>query len=647
MKNKIGVYICHCGGNISDYVDVAKVKDLVAGEQGVELVKTTLLACADSAQKEIVQDIEEKKLDAIVVASCSPKLHLTTFRAAAERAGLNPYNYVQVNIREQGSWAHSDTPGQATEKAVRLVRAGIARVRNSQALLPITISALNSTAVVGAGVSGMRAALELADMGTQVYVIENSHFVGGRVPQWGELFPTEENGEEIVARLIGEIKKRDNITLFTGTEIEAMSGCLGSIELTLKINPRYIAEDCDPVQLKKAVDKCPVEVGGEFDFLLSKRKAIYKPYEHAFPPGPVIDMDACTRCGECAAICPEAVNLDQKSETRRIKTGAIILTTGFDPYEPPEGEYGYGKIDHVVTLQQFKRMIELSPNKLVYAGRDIKNVAFIYCVGTRQKQGDNKYCARFCCTAAIHTALQIKKKYGSVRSFHLFRDIRTYGKQEILYEDSCKQGDIYLKFDENEPPNVEARDNSCLVKIKDLLTDHEELEINADIVVLVTGMVPRLGREINKILKVPIGRDQFYNEIHPKLRPVETVIKGVYIAGTCQGPKNISETVMSSLSAAAKAHSLLRTGEIALEPLIAEIDPETCEWCGKCSEVCLYDAITQTDYKGKTIAVVNEATCKGCGACTPVCPVDAVEIIGYKNVEIESMIDALASEVNL
>jgi heterodisulfide reductase subunit A len=290
--------------------------------------------------------------------------------------------------------------------------------------------------------------------------------------------------------------------------------------------------------------------------------------------------------------------------------------------------------------------VELSQNKLVHEGRDIKNVVFIYCVGTRQTRGDNKYCARFCCTAAVHTALQIKKKYGNVRSYHLFRDIRTYGKQEIMYEDSCKQGDIYLKFDENEPPIVEARDNSCLVKIKDVLTDGEKIDIQPDIVVLVTGMVPRTDRKINDILKVPIGRDQFYNEIHPKLRPVETVIQGVYIAGTCQGPGNISETVMSSLSASAKAHSLLRTGEIELEPLIAEIDTETCEWCGKCGEVCLYDAITKTDYKGKSVAVVNEATCKGCGACTPVCPVDAIDIIGYTNVEIESMIDALAREVN-
>jgi heterodisulfide reductase subunit A len=343
MRNKIGVYICHCGGNIADYVDVAKVKDLVAGEEGVELVKTTLLACADSAQKEIVRDIDEQKLDAIVVASCSPKLHLTTFRAAAERAGLNPYHYVQVNIREQGSWAHSDMPGQATDKAVRLVRAGIARVRNSQALSPIKISAVNSTTVIGAGVSGMRASIELADMGTQVYLIENSHFIGGRVPQWGELFPTEKNGEDIVNQLIGEIKKRENITLLTGTEVEALSGCLGSIELTLKINPRYIEKNVDDDLLKKAVEKCPVEVGDEFNFLLTKRKAIYKPYENAFPQTPVIDMDSCTRCGECTSICPAGINLDQKCETRTIKTGAIILNTGFDPYEPEEGEYGYKK----------------------------------------------------------------------------------------------------------------------------------------------------------------------------------------------------------------------------------------------------------------------------------------------------------------
>ena len=646
MKDRIGVYICHCGGNISDYVDVDKVKAVVKDEPGVCLAKTMLLACADSAQKEMVEDIKTNNLDAIVVASCSPKLHQSTFRAAAQRGGLNPYNYVQVNVREQGSWAHADNPATATDKAMRLVRAGIARVRYSEALSSIKIPALNTVCVVGAGVSGMRCAIELADMGTRVYLVEKDHFVGGRVPQWGELFSTDENGEKIAGHLFEEIKKRENITLFTGAELESLSGCIGSFQIKIKINPRYVLPGYNKDKLQEAIDKCPADIPDAFNFDLIERKAIYKPYPSAFPDIPVLDMDSFSCPEGFAETYKDCIDLNQKSETLDLKAGAIILNSGFEPYEPKELEYGYKKTDRVITLQQFRRLIELNEKKLMFKGKEIKNAAFIYCVGSRQKQGENKYCSRYCCTSAIHTALLIKKKYKNTRSFHLYRDIRTYGKQEILYEESSKQGDIYLKFHEDEPPVVADEGGNCVVRVKDLLTDGEEIEIYPDMVVLVTGMVPGTDSKLADILKVPIGRDRFFNEIHPKLRPVETVIDGVYIAGTCQGPKNTTETIMSSLSAAAKANSLISSGQIEIEPLLAAVDPEICEWCGKCAEVCNYGAITRDEHKGKAVGVVNEALCKGCGACAPVCPVDAVDIAGYTDKEIEAMIDALAKEVN-
>jgi len=646
MKEKIGVYICHCGGNISDYVKVDKVKEIITNEPGVCFAKTMLLACADSAQKEIVEDIKSNNLDAIVVASCSPKLHLTTFRAVAQRGGLNPYNYVQVNLREQGSWAHSNTPEAATDKAVRLVRAGIARVRNSEALLPIKISALNTAAVIGAGVSGMRSAIELADMGTRVYLIEKDHFVGGRVPQWEELFTTDEYGENIVADLFAEIKKKENITLFTGAELESLSGCIGNFEIKVKIKPRYVIPGGNKDKLKEAIEKCPVEVPNEFNFNLTKRKAIYKPYPGACPDIPVLDIDSFHPPQEFAETYKECIDLEQKSEMLDLKVGAIILNTGFDPYEPTDMEYGYNKIDRVITLQQLRRLMALDETRLMVKGNEIKNIAFIYCVGSRQKEGENKYCSRFCCTAAIHTSLLIRDKYRDTNCFHIYRDIRTYGKQEILYEKSGTQGDLYLKFSEDEPPVVVEEEGQCIVRVKDILTDGEELEIYSDLVVLVTGMVPRKESRIADILKVPVGRDNFFNEIHPKLRPVETVIDGVYIAGTCQGPKNITETMMSSLSASAKAHSAISHGEIELEPLLAAVDSQICEWCGECAMVCTYAAIEKKQQKGKTVAIVNQALCKGCGACAPVCPVDAIDIIGYTNKEVEAMIDAFAREVN-
>ena len=641
MRNKIGVYICQCGSNISDYVDVEKVKEIASQQEGVSLAKITMFACADSAQKEMVEDIQQNNLDAIVVASCSPQLHVPTFRGVAQRAGLNPYNYVQVNIREQGSWAHSDNPKQATEKAVRSVNAGIARVSHSEALVTIKISALNTVTVIGAGISGMRSAVELADMGTFVHLIEREHFVGGRVSQWGDLFTTHESGEEVVTRLFEEVLKHDKIKLYTGAELLSYSGSVGDMKLQVKLTPRYVKEVCNIENLDKAIEVCPVEVPDEFDFFLTKRKAIYKNFESEFPKMPAIDKANCTFCGECQKVCPD-IDLKQKEQIIDIQSGAILLCSGFDPYEPKDGEYGYKTIDNVVTLQQFKRLVELNDDKLIYNGKPIKNVAYIYCVGSRQINGDNKYCSRYCCTSAIHTAINIKEKYGDIQNYHVNRGIRTYGKQELLYEQSSNQGDIYLQFYEDSDAVVEKEGDKTVIRVEDFLTAGKEIDIYPDLVVLVTGMERRKDTSIGDILKVPVGRDRFYNEIHPKLRPVETVIDGIFIAGACQGPKNITEAMKSSLSAAAKANSLLTKGEIELEPTLATINPNACEWCDKCLAACPYNAIEKIEHSGKYIAVVVEAKCKGCGMCAPVCPVDAIEIIGFTNVEIETMIEAMA-----
>ncbi|MBE9481825.1 MAG: CoB--CoM heterodisulfide reductase iron-sulfur subunit A family protein [Bacteroidetes bacterium] len=642
MKKRIGVYICHCGSNISDYVDVEKVKEIAGKENEVVLSKTTMFACADSAQNEIVEDIKEQNLDAIVVASCSPKLHLFTFRNVAQRAGLNPYNYIQVNVREQCSWAHSDNPPKATEKAIKLVLAGIERAKHSQALTPISIPSNNAVLVVGAGIAGMRAAIELAEMGTEVFLIEREYFVGGRASQWNELFTTNETGREVVSRLYNKIIKTNNITLFTGADIDSKSGSVGDFDIKIKIEPRYVKSGCklDWAKFKKAVEICPVEFDDPFNFGLTKQKAIYKNYPSEFPEIPAIDFEHCNKCGECVKICSD-IDLEQKEEILNINVGAVLLTTGASPYEPEKGEFGYKEIDNIITLQQLKRLIELREDELIYHGNKIKNIAYIYCVGSRQVDGENKYCSRYCCTSAIHTAIMLKEKYKGINNFHFTRGIRTYGKQEILYNKASKQGDIFLQSFEDSPTEVYNEKGQTVVKIKDILTADKELEVNADLVVLVTGMVPRENNSINNILKVPIGRDKFYNEIHPKLRPVETVIDGVLIAGACQAPLNITESVKSSLSAAAKVNSLISKGEIELEPTLAQIDKLSCNWCDKCTAVCPYDAIVKKEYDGKTVAVVNEANCKGCGICLPVCPSNSIQLIGYTDVEIESMIDAL------
>jgi len=643
MKKKLGVYICHCGGNISDYIDVEKVRAAVENEEGVFLAKTTMFACSDATQKEIVQDIETNDLDGLVVASCSPKLHLITFRAVTERAHLNKYNYVHANIREQGSWAHSDDKEGATEKAVQLVKAAVAKVRLSKPLDPIKIPSKKAVAIIGAGIAGMRAAVELAHMGCPVTLIERDHFTGGRVTQWDILFTSDQTGKEIATRLYNEIIDSKNITLLTGAEVISNSGSIGNFRLKVKIKPRYIKGKCDDNKLRKAIEACPVEVPDEYNFNITKRKAIYQNYPGQYPQYPVIDIKNCTRCGECEKVC-DNIDFSMKEEVIEVEAGSILVATGFDPYTPHDGEFGYNQNDYIITLPQFKRIIDLCDNDLSFNGKTIKNIAYIYCVGSRQSEGENTYCSRYCCTSAIHTSIQVKKKFKNVKKFHFTRGIRTYGKQELLYYESQKDGDIYLQSYEENPPQVATENGKICVKINDILTGNREISVEPDLVVLVTGMIPRADASISQIFKLPRGRDKFFNEIHMKLRPVETVVDGITIAGTCQGPKNVTESLNSSLSAATKSFSLVNKGELELEPIIAEIDKDICTWCGECEKACPFDAIRKIKHGDKDIAAINNSVCKGCGMCLPVCPVNAINLISYSDEEIESMIDSLADK---
>ena len=641
MNKKLGVYICHCGGNISDYVDVEKVRASVENEEGVFLAKTTMFACSDAAQKEMVDDIKNNDLDGLVVASCSPKLHLITFRAVSERAGLNKYNYVHSNIREQGSWAHSDDKAGATEKAIHLVKSAIAKVRLAESLNPIKIPSKKSIAIIGAGVAGMRAAIELSDMDCPVTLIEREHFIGGRVAQWDVMFTTNQTGKELVTTLYNDLIKRDNVTLLTGAEVISNAGNIGDFTLKVKVTPRYIKEKCDEGDFEKAMEACPVEVPDEFNFNITTRKAIFHNFPSEYPHYPVIDIKNCTRCGECEKIC-KSVDFSQKEEIVEIKTGSVIMATGFDPYTPPDGEFGYNQSEKIVTLPQFKRIIDLNKKELVYKGKKIKNIAYIYCVGSRQAEGDNKYCSRYCCTSAIHASIDARNKFKDVNNYHFTRGIRTYGKQELLYAESLKNGDIYLQSYEDDPPVVTAKNGHVSVKINDILTGKKEISVEPDLVVLVTGMVPRKDNPVASIFKLPRGRDNFFNEIHMKLRPVETVIDGITICGACQGPKNITESLNSALSAATKSFSYVNKGELELEPIVAKADKDVCTWCGECQKACPFDAIKLEKYGQKDIAVINNSVCKGCGMCLPVCPVDAIDLIAYSNKEIENMIDALA-----
>lgn len=573
MKERIGVYICHCGGNISDYVDVEKVRQAIENEAGVAMAKTTVFACSDANQNEMVDDIRNHNLDGVIVASCSPKLHLTTFRNVTERGELNKYTYVHTNIREQASWAHSDNKPGATEKAIHLVKAAIAKSRYAEPLYPNQFEAEKTIAVIGAGIAGMKAAASLADKKTEVLLIEREQEVGGHTATWGSLSMSEESGSELTARIYADLLQRENVTIMTGTEVISSKGSIG--DFTLKVRKRP----------KKAGD--PVE-------------------------------------------------------TAEFNVGSVVMATGFDSYQPKEGEFGFAQNDNVITLPLFKQLIDrASDTELIYKGRKIHNIAYIYCVGSRQANGENTYCSRFCCTAAIHAALQAKKKFKKIHNIHLNRGIRTYGKQELLYAESLALGDLYLQWAEETPPAVVAEGKKTTIIIRDILSANRELEVDADLVVLVTGMVPRADNNVGTLFKLQKGRDHFFNEVHMKLRPVETVIDGVTIAGACQGPKNIMESVNSALSAATKSYSYISKGVLETEPIVAEVNSDACTWCGKCAEACPFNAILQEEKEGKTVAVVNNAVCKGCGMCAPVCPTDAINLINYSSIEIKSMIDAL------
>ncbi len=648
MKERIGVYICHCGGNISDYVDVEEISKMLKKEDGIIISKDVMFACADSNQKDMVKDIQEHKLDAIVVASCSPKLHLHTFKNVADRAGLNPSNYVQVNIREQCSWPHSDQPHDASIKAVGLIKAGINRVAQSESLENIEIDVKKTALVLGAGVAGMKAAIDLARMGNEVYLVEQDYFVGGHIAQKEKLFVTEQSGKELISKLYKELKSHSNITLFTGASIEKVTGSLGNFGVDIRVKPRYINGKSDPDLIHKAMEECTDMVPDAFNFGFTQRKAIYKNYPEAFPDVPVVDVEVIKNNTAFIEKHKACLSLQLEDEILSLSVGAVLVTTGFDSYQPKEAEFGYKTIPNVITLPEFNRLMELNSGKLIHNKKEIKSLAFIYCVGGRQTKGENKYCSRTCCTSAIHTSLSLNEKFGKLTTYHLFRDIRTYGKQELLYERSSKQGDIYIRYDEKDPPVIENNGKLTTIKVKDWLTSKQEMEIDADLVVLVTGMIARSDSKlVSEKFKIPVGGDKFFNEIHPKLKPVETVIKGVYIGGSCQGPKNISESVQSSLSGAAKINALLSGGTISLDPIVARVNADACVWCGKCAEVCEYTAIREIESGDKHIAAVNKAVCTGCGICAPVCPENAIEIAQYTDAEIEGMIDGFMEKLEL
>lgn len=569
---KIGVYVCQCGGNISDYVNVDEVVAAVEHDADVVVARTAMFTCSDATQQEIIADAREKDLDALVVASCSPKLHTVTFRDVARRAGMNPFQYTQVNVREQCSWTHTDDHAGATAKAIRLVRAGINRTRLTEPLEPIVVETTPASLVIGGGIAGLRAALGLAEIGLTVFLVEREPVLGGRVAGFATMYPHDRNGGELTAALAEKVRANPAITVLTNAEVVARSGSFGNYHVTIAVHGEPL-------------------------------------------------------------------------ETIQADVGSIIVATGADTYTPAEGELGYGR-QGVLTLTEFKRLLDESAGPLEFNGRPVRSIAYIYCVGSRQSEdaeGAHTYCSRYCCTAAVHAALTAAAKGpAELRQYHLYRDMRTYGRNELLWAESREKGSLYLRVPDDEPPVVrELPWGGLAVTTRDLLTEGLEVTIPADLVVLVTGLVPRDNDGLVRVLKLPVGHDGFYNEIHPKLRPVETIVDGVLICGACQAPKSSAESVAAGLAAVTQSGAMLKRGFAELDPMVAVVDVERCTWCNSCAWACPYDAIRQVERDGKPVAEVVATACKGCGGCVPVCEHDAVDLLGYSDAQIKAMIDGL------
>ncbi len=657
---RIGVYTCHCGGNISDVVYCERVAKSLNKLPDVVVSRTYMAMCSDAGQAMMEEDIRKLGLNRVIVGACAPSLHEQTFRGTVARAGLNPYLYYHVGVREQGSWVHSHDPEGATDKAIRLMSAGIAKARHLKPLEPIRLDAEQHALVIGGGVAGLRAAWDIARCGIKVTLIEKSPFLGGRMAQLESVFPTGEMAREALHDLIEKVLAHPLIAVHTYAELVGVSGYVGDYHIQIRQQSRGISNDI----AEAAMAACPVEVPDEFNYGLTTRKAIYRAYPGCYPPAPAVDWENWPEA--YLEIDGQRIKLENKPKTWEIKVGAIVVATGFNLYEPRQGEYGYGELSEVMTLPQLIRLLALIPEGegLEWNGHPIRNIAMIHCVGSRQiedihePQPDgqvNNYCSRVCCTATLHVINELKERFPNVNVFDVYEDIRTYGRgHEEYYKQASEKMVRFLRFHGDEMPEVirapQGDSHPVLVKVKDYLTWGEEIEVPVDLVVLAVGIMPRPLDNLTKLLKIRPGTDRFLLEVHPKLRPVETAVPGVVLAGTAQGPMNIQESCAAASAAASKVAVLLGRGFVELEPFVAWVNPERCEGNGRCVGACCYeDAIVLKTFSvnggEEQKAVVTPANCAGCGVCVSVCPNQAIDVQGWTLDQYEAMVDAIVADL--
>ena len=621
----IGVFICSCGGNISDVIDIEKIKSSL----NVDVVEEYQNLCSLNGRKIIRENIVKKNLDRIVIAACSPISHERTFQEYIQP--LNPYLMDMANLREHCSWVHDENPEKATEKANILINASIEKVKQSTAVDPISYQTPNNVAIIGGGVAGMSSAISLAKQGVLVDLVEKSPTIGGNMAKIGKVFSpvkiAEECGLCLLNPILNEVVWHDNINIHTNSNVLTNEKRGRNFTLVLEKNPRFVdVKKC--ISCGKCSEACEVEVPDSWNDGLSKRKAIYKPFSQAYPDSYVIDIENCIKCGKCLKACPmKAIDLKEDKEMLPLNVGSVIIATGhklFDPNLRPE--YSYSRYEDVITQSELGRIMGVNgPTKgklqKLSDGLVPKRIVMIQCIGSRdEKENGHSYCSKVCCMVALKNANIIKHKYPETDIIICYTDVRTPGMYEKYYKHSQQSG---IRLIRGRPGEVVKKDDNLIVRTEDTLKN-EFTEIEADMVVLSTALEPSEGtKKIAKIMDVGTTEDFFIKEAHPKTKPVATDVKGVYVCGTAQDPKDITESIMQASSAAAKVSEMIHEG-IEIEPFIAEIDEELCNSCEKCIDSCKYKALSIKE----DIMHVDPISCSGCGKCLTACSENAINIHG-------------------
>jgi heterodisulfide reductase subunit A len=664
---RIGVFICHCGENIGRTVDCAAVAEACGRFPGVAYSVDNKYMCSDPGQNIVKKAIKEKNLDAVVVGSCSPHMHEKTFRKACADAGLNPYLFEMANLREHCSWVHEDRV-EATRKAIELTRIAVEKVKRNDPLSPIRVPVTKRSLVIGGGISGIQAALDIANAGFEVVLVEKEPSIGGHMSQLSETFPTLDCSQCILTPRMVEVYQHPKIKLLTYSEVENVEGFIGNFKVTIRKKARSIDETkcngCGNCQ-----QKCPIKkkAYNEFEENLAFRPAIYVPFPQAVPNIPVIDRSVCTyyqtgKCQMCVKVCGrEAIMFEQEDSFVTEDIGSIIVATGYKLYtidkKPEEseikgyGEYGYGKYKDVIDGLQFERIASASgPTSgeiLRPSDKTVpKKIVFIQCVGSRDEAKGFSYCSKICCMYTAKHAMLYKHKVHEGEAYVFYMDIRAGGKG---YDEFVRRAieEDHVKYIRGRVSRIYEENGKYIVKGEDTLSSMP-VTIDADMVVLATAMIAQPNAaKLAQTIGMSYDKYGFYNEAHPKLRPVEVSTAGVFLAGACQSPKDIPESVSMASAAASKSLVLFGSDFLEREPTIAKVNESICAGCFYCQKVCAYNAVERKEIKDrngnvvKIIAHVNSGLCQGCGTCNAVCPSKSVELIGFNDEQIYAEINAL------